>query len=241
MKKYLILVLVFFLCNNISYIKASETAMNVINQDYFEVHSGGEYEQKKNQEIINTFDDNVLKQTRGWGESCYPTVPTYKQENGYYCGPASLQMTLKHITGTKFTQTELANCAGTNKDDGTYVYKMSNTLNEKQSKLKYAYVTVSSSLDLESKVTKSIYKEAPVIFHLKTKGLKMYNGNNIGHYVVGHTIYQPSYDPAVQIIYNDPFEKNYGVGNVYGEHTDTLTNFYRCLTEWGQRYLIYSG
>lgn len=33
---------------------------------------------KENEEIIATFDEKNMIQTRGWGESCYPTVPVYK-------------------------------------------------------------------------------------------------------------------------------------------------------------------
>ena len=78
---------------------------------HLQYHEKSQY--YENKEIISTFDENNIIQTRGWGESCYPTVPTYKQENGYYCGPASLQMTLKHITGTKYSQSSLASSAGT--------------------------------------------------------------------------------------------------------------------------------
>ena len=65
-------------------------------ENYLEVQSGGEAKRNENKEIISTFDENNIIQTRGWGESCYPTVPTYKQENGYYCGPASVSYT--HLT-----------------------------------------------------------------------------------------------------------------------------------------------
>ena len=51
-------------------------------ENYLEVQSGGEAKRNENKEIISTFDENNIIQTRGWGESCYPTVPTYKQENG---------------------------------------------------------------------------------------------------------------------------------------------------------------
>lgn len=210
-------------------------------ENYLEVQSGGEAKRNENKEIISTFDENNIIQTRGWGESCYPTVPTYKQENGYYCGPASLQMTLKHITGTKYSQSSLASSAGTASSIGTYVYKMRDVLNSRQSKYKYAYTTVSSQSDLQKKVTASIAKEAPVIFHAKTGSLQMYNGTNLGHYVVGHTIFDPTYDPGVKVSYNDPYYKDYGKGSVYGNHTDKLSNFYLALTKWGKRYLIYSA
>lgn len=69
----------------------------------------------------------------------------------------------------------------------------------------------------------------------------MYNGTNLGHYVVGHTIFDPTYDPGVKVIYNDPYYKDYGKGSVYGSHTDELSHFYLALTKWGKRYLIYSA
>ncbi len=222
-------------------VSATEELINVDDSNYIEVQSGGEEERKINDQIIASFDETTIKQTRGWGESCYPDVPVYKQETNYYCGPACLQMALKHITGTKYSQSSLASTAGTNSTDGTYVYKMRDTLNAKQSTRKYAYTTVSSQSDLQNKVTSSIAREAPVIFHAKTGPLQMYNGKNLGHYVLGHTIYEPASESKVYIAYNDPWDRDYGKGTVYGTHTDTLQNFYKCLTQYGDRYLIYAS
>lgn len=238
---FLVIIPIFMMVMNVSSTFASDEFPQDDSENYIEIQSGGIAERAKNEEILRTFDEDNFIQSRGWGESCYPTVPVYRQDNGFYCGPAALQMTLKHITNTKFSQDSLASSAGTTEKNGTYVYKMRDVLNSKQSKHKYAYTTVSSQSDLKRKVTASIAGEAPVIFHAKTGSLVMYNGTNLGHYVVGHTIYEPSYDPTVSISYNDSYYKNYGKGSVYGNHTDTLANFYLALTKWGQRYLIYSA
>lgn len=103
-------------------------------------------------------------------------------------------MVLKSITDTKYSQSSLASSASTTESNGTYVYKMRDVLNSKQSQYKYAYTTVSSQSDLESKVKKSIVRNAPVIFHTKTVALDIYNGRNFGHYVVGKTIYAAGVD-----------------------------------------------
>jgi hypothetical protein len=36
------------------------------------------------------------------------SVPLYKQELSYWCGPASTQMTVKYVKGVKYSQTTLA-------------------------------------------------------------------------------------------------------------------------------------
>lgn len=243
-KRFIMLLLpITLLSMNTSSVLANDEFIEDDSSNYIEIQSGGAEEREKNDEIVSSFDNGPTIETRGWGETIRPAVPTYKQENGYYCGPASLQMVLKSITGTKYSQSTLASKsnAGTTSSDGTYVYKMRDVLNSKQSIYKYAYTTVSSQSDLQTKVKKSIMRNAPVILHTKTGSLKMYNGTNLGHYVVGHTIYAAGIDPTVLLTYNDPYYKDYGKGSVYGSHTDTLSNFYKSLTNWGKRYLIYSG
>ncbi len=207
---------------------------------YEEMHGGGALEQQINAELLSKFNDSVSDSSRGWGWACYPTPPNYKQINNYYCGPACLQMVLKHITGTEYSQTTLANAAGTNRTDGTYVYRMRNVLNSYQSTYTYAYTLVTSVSDLSNKIESSCTYNAPVIFHAMTGSLATYSGNNLGHYLVGHTIYQAAH-PEAQVMYNDPYYKDYGQGqgNVYGTHTDTISAFYDALTKWGNRYLIY--
>ncbi|NLV86415.1 MAG: hypothetical protein GX025_04280 [Clostridiales bacterium] len=39
-------------------------------------------------------------------------VPLYKQETTFYCGPASIQMTLKYANGTKYSQSSIATDTG---------------------------------------------------------------------------------------------------------------------------------
>lgn len=242
MKKIIILIVQLLIFNSCIIPSFAQEELPIIDDsNYLEVQSGGEIEIQKNNQIINEFETNSQKETRGSGVSCYPSVPTYKQDENYYCGPACLQMVLKHITDIKYSQSSLASLAETNKSDGTYVFQMRDVLNAKQSSYKYAYTTVSSQSDLKSKIGKSISKNAPVIFHAKTAPLKMYNGKNLGHYLVGHTIYVPGSETTTYITYNDPWYKDYGNGSVYGSHTDTLANFYKSLTSYGSRYLIYSG
>ena len=66
------------------------------------------------------------------------SVPLYKQENNYYCGPASVQMVLKYF-GYTATQSKLGSIMNTNSSDGTYVYQIANGLNSYLGSGKYAY------------------------------------------------------------------------------------------------------
>jgi hypothetical protein len=63
---------------NINSVLADDEFPTDDSENYLEIQSGGEDKRKENEEIIATFDEKNMIQTRGWGESCYPTVPVYK-------------------------------------------------------------------------------------------------------------------------------------------------------------------
>ena len=54
-------------------------------------------------------------------EQKFLSVPVFRQETKYWCGPASVQMIVKYKTGKKVSQSTLASYMNTNKS-GTYVW-----------------------------------------------------------------------------------------------------------------------
>lgn len=170
------------------------------------------------------------------------SVNTYQQENGYYCGPANIKQVVQYINGSSASQSTYANRMGTNSSEGTYVYKMRDELNYRQSYNGYVYQQMNSgSYNTFMTIVKgNIFygddtevKGKPIILHAKTASLYQYNGTNLGHYLTVN-----GYDDVTKkITYVDPWNANYGRGTTLGQHTDSDTNVFNTVS--GSRYVIY--
>ena len=147
------------------------------------------------------------------------SVPLIQQENGYYCGPASLQMVLKY-KGKSYSQSKLAEYAGTTRKKGTYVYRMRDTLNDILGD-KYVYVQLNDQA-FGNGLLYSIDKGYPVICHVQTKTLKNYQGIDKGHYVVsiGYVAGFSGNYSVSNVRYNDPNHRK----KYFREHEDTFKN-----------------
>ncbi len=103
-------------------------------------------------------------------------VPYYKQENGHYCGPATLKQTLQYINGSSLSQSKYASKdyldADTPKSDGTYFTtdtKMLSNVNRLQSRLTYYQNTIDSKNKLLYYVWEDLTTyNAPTILIIKT-------------------------------------------------------------------------
>ena len=145
------------------------------------------------------------------------SVPLYQQQEGYYCGPASVQMVLKYLTGTTYSQATLANSMGTAENGGTYVYRIRNELNSRTSAGNYQYLGTWEASFSDSLIY-SIDKNKPVICHVKTGILPNYNyASNTGHYIVstGYYVAYSGSSATATCRYNDPHNNNsfYGTYN----------------------------
>lgn len=149
------------------------------------------------------------------------SVPLRQQINEYYCGPASLQMVLLYKEKS-YSQNRLGEISGTTSSDGTYVYRMTDTLNDILGN-KYVYVHLDDQSFL-SGATYSLERGYPVICHVKANELDRYSDAEAlyYHYVVV-TGYYAGYNGSNfwgKVYYNDP---NY-VDKYYGKYMDTLDN-----------------
>lgn len=163
----------------------------------------------------------AMKQNTRSSSSNGLAVPLYQQELTYYCGPACVQMAVSYITGTKYSQSTLANYMNTSSNGGTYVYQIRNGLNAYTSAGAYEYVTTSES-SFSSSLIYSVDHGKPVICHVMTGGLPNYSGaSNTGHYIVARAYYVAfsgsSYTTTCQ--YNDPHYNS----NYYGIYTCDMT------------------
>ena len=182
-----------------------------------------DYHTKKYQSFINKnilYCNKIVENKRipVTGARKQLDVPLKQQSNYYYCGPASLQMVLKY-KGKSYTQGDLAQKSKTSKNEGTYVYRMVNTLNDILGN-QYVYVNLTDQT-FSTGLIYSIDKGYPVICHTYTSSLKHYNGKGSGHYVVATGYIYGFYgnnNGVSDVHYNDPNNQN----QYYGKHADTI-------------------
>lgn len=72
---------------------------------------------------------------------CILNVPYFRQENGYYCAPATTKQTLHYINGTSLSQSQYAPHVGSGSgiDYGGVGTKLINYINENQNRNTYVY------------------------------------------------------------------------------------------------------
>lgn len=145
------------------------------------------------------------------------SVPLYQQANDFYCGPASVQMVLRYLTGTTYAQSTLANSMNTSRNGGTYVYCITDELNSRTSSGNYQHLQT-YNVSFSNGLVYSIDKNKPVICHVMTGALPNYNYSvNTGHYIVatGYYVAYSGSSGAATCKYNDPhYDDNY-----YGKYT----------------------
>ncbi len=181
------------------------------------------FNQKFKNGKISSVDGKIIPMS---GSAKYLSVTLRKQENSYYCGPASTQMALQYVTGTLYSQSSLATDMGTNSSEGTYVYKVAQELNSKIGSSVYQYV-LTSDRGFGSGLAYSIDKNKPVVCHTSTGVLPTYTpATSCDHYIVSIGY---SYDTAGSdnVRYNDPNNNSahYGVYNTtWSNMTDAINN-----------------
>lgn len=115
--------------------------------------------------------------------SNFLTIPRYKQTNNYYCGPASVQMIAKYVSGNSYSQSQLASYMNTTSGNGTVVYEMANGLRY-YAHSQYAFSNLSSTA--LSNIRTSINSGYPVVYHVMTGSLRANYPFNSGHFIVGY-------------------------------------------------------
>ncbi|GAV25597.1 hypothetical protein ciss_15300 [Carboxydothermus islandicus] len=189
-----------------------KTKKNVLRKEITEMYKNdeqfnmmvSEYGQKAGNELIERLvNSRIESEELSYNRSIsaygqyysiyYCSVPLKQQINSYYCGPATALQTLYglglqgSVSGTTDAQkqTTLATAMGTNSQDGTYVYKLTQVLNSYISTKKYSYVLGSSSsyTTFENDIIHSLFNDRPVILHARTEYLSYYGGHKSGHYI----------------------------------------------------------
>lgn len=232
-------------------ITISDEGNIVYSDDYLNVMSEKEAQVEKSLKKYNKMhsysmnnskiiDEQVITDNFKINGICYDKktlgVKAVKQETNYYCGPAAVKEVLQFINGESLSQYTYANNMQTD-SSGTYVYRVTNELNYRQSRHQYRHQT-DLSYDQFVKIIISDILDSdvgvPFILHARTASLYMYNNSDIRHYLVvsgGNMITKKG-------TYIDSWDKDYGRGTVFGKHTDSYLNLYNTISSSG-RFVIW--
>ena len=165
----------------------------------------------------NVLDDDIIQPKSGGSKKL--SVSLIMQKEKSWCGPACGEMVLRYFN-KNISQTTLANenNMGTDIIDGqggTYVYKVSETLNKYLGSGTYSYKGLWDT-SFYQEVIRSIDNGKPVICQVNTRELPHYNNVARDHYVVvcGYNWGQGSGGGINNVTFNDPnYEPEY-----YGQY-----------------------
>lgn len=171
------------------------------------------------------------------GDRVQLSVPLYRQNNGYYCGPACVQMVVMFLTNTLRGQAIYAANMGTSSNgSGTIVYRLTNELNAQVGAGSYRYVNT-DSVSFSANLISSVTAGKPVVCHVMTGGLPNYNGvSNTGHYVVATGYYASASGSGgvANCYYNDPHYND----AYFGRHTCTMMEMYDAIEDNAGYFII---
>lgn len=184
-------------------------------------------------DLYGTIDESVSRSIDAEWENLEPFIGE-KQETAYYCTPACCQAMLLYLTGTYYSQSDLADSLGTT-SDGTSIYDARDYLNSVQW---YRYVyRYAQNLDLfKSDMYYSIYQcGAPVLL-----GVAFQKGLHWSYSAVAHNVcvYGVTTDKENLNLF-DPYmcwvEGNYASSSMYYNMSSGLT--YDAVVERNVGYL----
>lgn len=168
----------------------------------------------------------------------YAYVPLIKQTNNYNCGPTSIlqiitgmgrQGLIQGTTNEEKISTLMSDCATTS--NGTYVYKVKDTINLYSSSTYAYYDCTNITLEaFQSKVETSLYYDKAPIIHAKTMYLPYYNGHDSGHYIALSEV--DMLNSKIKLV--DCNRNN----SYYGIHQESVQSVYDAVHEQAGRYLI---
>lgn len=142
-------------------------------------------------------DDNVT--------NTIPVTP-FLQENGYYCGPATVKQVVHYMNGSSKSQINYASLLGTT-TAGTDMTKMPAVL-KSETNNGYIYSTIRDYKDWQRMVTDSIKYKMPAILDIDTRGISAFPYTTTGHYVnvSGYKLWTSG--RSIRI--TDPFQPGFG-------------------------------
>ncbi|WP_374722718.1 C39 family peptidase [Peribacillus tepidiphilus] len=148
------------------------------------------------------------------------SVPSFKQETNYWCGPATTKQVLHYLTGSSKSQSDYASDLGTT-TVGTDFTRIDDVLNKYQSKNTYVYASIGDYASWTSKTDWGLEHNYPAVLDLKITPSYMpkYTTTVEGHILNVSGI--DSRNSPVQMRLTDPFDqggRGVTLGNVWHPH-----------------------
>lgn len=167
-------------------------------------------------------EDGVVTNALPDGKYKVISVPSFKQETSYWCGPATVKQVLDFLNGSSNSQSYYASKLGTT-TDGTDFSKVDDVLNAHQSVNTYVYASISDYSTWSSRIEYNTDKNIPTVLDLKIdpKYMPKYTAVVEGH-ILNVSGYDTKYSSTAQIRLTDPYDQgNRGVtlGNVWHPHS----------------------
>lgn len=145
--------------------------------------------------------------------------PWFKQQNGYYCGPATVKQVLHYINGVSQSQDDYAAELGTT-SAGTDMTRIPGVLNSHISGYEYAYDDIGTAATWLNIVRTSLYNNKPAILDINTVGRKP----PFPYESEGHFVNVSGYDGVnAKVRITDPYDDEqkrwYSVNDLYGANS----------------------
>nr|WP_316611727.1 C39 family peptidase [uncultured Ruminococcus sp.] len=160
-------------------------------------------------------------------------VPLIAQTTNYTCGAVCGEMILKYF-GIDVTEMGFADEAGSTPESGTYVYKLTNAINnhlDENNRYQYGYLANTPRDEVYELLKNSLNNNHPVIVNVSYGGNTEFTGATFGgHYIVVTKVFYAS-DGSKMVTVNNP-----GAG---GETVDLPFDHLMDYFDNGNGYMIY--
>ncbi|MFR6247183.1 MAG: C39 family peptidase [Romboutsia timonensis] len=213
---------------------SQESQMITIEDQIEQVKNNDNLSQKDKEEFLSKLEETKIMPYATSVVGVTKSVPYYKQETSYYCGPATTKQTLQYVKGSSPTQKTIANSLGTttNGTDGT---KIVSYLNANQSKIKYIIAKPSSQDNFTTLVNAALrsYNSPPILrvkylsgdgwpyttngHFLNISGQRM-NGTKIEHRLTDPYIQWKQPNVTSGTFYRDSAITYKGIKNHFAQH-----------------------
>lgn len=109
-------------------------------------------------------------------------MPWFKQQNGHYCGPATVKQVLQYLNGVSLSQDDYAKELGTT-TAGTDMTRIPGVLNAHLDGIEYEYADIGTAATWLTMVRTGLYNNKPAILDINTDDNYDFPYRSSGHFV----------------------------------------------------------
>lgn len=173
------------------------------------------------------------------GQNLSTNVPLIQQTEEYNCGPTSALQVLYGMAcqdlvkgQTDKEKIDILMCESGTDKKGTYVYRLTNTLNNYTTRADYEYIlgTSMTEAQFQGKVETSLFYNIAPIIHARTEYLSYYNQHQSGHYIAIREVDRTN--KTIRLM-----DCNYNV-EYFGNHVVPVNEVFQSISAVSSRYLI---